>query len=147
MIGNDWATFNTGLWKRPPKWFPYVKGFPCLSLFDLHSLVQCWSLLHLLHKPESWGLLFGLFLYDFSKNFLSTISFKVCWYIEIKTFCTLMSLQAFENYLFCLSLITIVKRLNTDFLLDPFIYGCSSDLKGPRIFYLPKLAFSKPKIQ
>lgn len=50
------------IWRpvRGPQGVPDGKGLPCLSLVDVHSLVQCRSLLHLLHTPEGKGLLLGL---------------------------------------------------------------------------------------
>ena len=49
---NDWATFGFGACERSLKGFPNVIGLPCLSVVDMHSLPQCWPLLHLLHVPE-----------------------------------------------------------------------------------------------
>ena len=58
VTGNGWSAFDLEACERPFRDFPYGIGLPCLSVVDLHSLVQCCPLPHLLHVPEGWGLLF-----------------------------------------------------------------------------------------
>jgi hypothetical protein len=51
--------FNIKTGKTPSWEFP-DKGLPCLSLVDLHLLVQYWPFPHLMHAPESSDLLLEL---------------------------------------------------------------------------------------
>ena len=51
-----------GTFERPLGVFPKGIKLPCLSLVDLHSLVQCLPFPHLLHTPEGRGILLGLLL-------------------------------------------------------------------------------------
>lgn len=45
---------------RGPSRYCQWQTLPCLSLVNLHSLVQCQALFYRLHTPEVKGLLFGL---------------------------------------------------------------------------------------
>ena len=129
----------------PPKSIPMVLG--CLVFFfNLHTLVQCWVLPHLLHIPESWVLLFLPFLEEtlflgipclqslLRCPILPQLKHLAFWCPHIIRKC--FSYPSFS---------TIVKCFNIHCSKIHSSMGADLTFKGPRIFLHSKLAFSKAK--
>lgn len=129
MTGNDWIKFGTGSCRRPPNEFPNGKRLLYLSLVDLHSLFECQPLLHLLHIPKDWGILFGISqeenIISIGPPYLQSL-FKYSCLPQLKNLTFLFSLKILE-----ITSNIINVRSNISHVSNPFIYWCWFSLGRP----------------
>ena len=144
VTGNDWFMFDMGPVRDPPKSSQMVSG--CLVfLVDLHSLVQYWPLLYLLHIPEGWDCLFlpfpdetlflGIPCLQFLLRYPSLPQLK-----HLAFWCLLIHLEIAypTSVLWSNVSMFIVCRIHSSI-------GADITFKGPNIFLLCKLAFSEAR--
>ena len=86
----------SGSCRKSLRSFPDGKMLPCLSLVDLHSLVQCWSLPHLCILLGPSLKISSRKKYTVSRNALPTIPFQMTLLSIIRTTYILIFLKILE---------------------------------------------------